>query len=83
MITGESRDVEKVIGDNVIGGSGNGSGTIHIQVTGTGESGYLAQVMTLVESAANDKSKVETLADTVAKWLFYIAVTVGIITFIV
>ena len=83
MITGESRDVAKVVGDHVIGGSSNGSGTLHIKVTGTGSSGYLAQVMSLVEQASQDKSKVETLADTVAKWLFYIAITVGFITFVV
>ena len=83
MITGESKDVIKKVHDKVIGGSVNGSGAITIEVTGTGESGYLSQVMELVGSAQNEKSRVEYLSDKVAKWLFYIALTVGIVAFIV
>lgn len=83
MVTGESKDVEKSIGNKVIGGSVNGSGTITVEVTGTGESGYLAQVMELVSTAQKDKSKTETLSDKVAKWLFYIALLVGITAFII
>lgn len=83
MITGESKDVIKKVHDEVIGGSVNGSGAITIEVTGTGESGYLSQIMELVGSAQNEKSRVESLSDKVAKWLFYIALTVGIVAFIV
>ncbi len=82
MVTGEAKDVEKEQKDTVIGGSVNGSGTITVEVTGTGESGYLSQVMTLVENAQNEKSKVETLSDQVAKWLFYVALAAGILAFI-
>ena len=83
MITGESRAVQKKPGDKVIGGSVNGSGTLTVEVTGTGESGFLAQVMTLVDQASKDKSKAESMADVVAKWLFYIAVVVGILALII
>ncbi|KFN90505.1 heavy metal translocating P-type ATPase [Tetragenococcus muriaticus] len=82
MVTGEAKDVEKEQKDTVIGGSVNGSGTITVEVTGTGESGYLSQVMTLVENAQNEKSRVETLSDKVAKWLFYVALAAGILAFI-
>ncbi|MGO2853008.1 MAG: copper-translocating P-type ATPase, partial [Tetragenococcus koreensis] len=82
MVTGEAKDVEKEQKDKVIGGSVNGSGTITVEVTGTGESGYLSQVMTLVENAQNEKSRAESLSDKVAKWLFYIALTAGILAFI-
>ncbi len=82
MITGESKAVSKKVNDKVIGGSVNGSGTLTIEVTGTGESGYLSQVMDLVSNAQKDKSNVESMADVVAKWLFYIALVVGIITLI-
>nr|WP_281241541.1 heavy metal translocating P-type ATPase [Isobaculum melis] len=83
MVTGESKEVSKAIADQVIGGSVNGSGTITVKVTGTGESGYLSQVMQLVSSAQKEKSKVESLSDKVAKWLFYIALSFGIGAFIV
>lgn len=81
MVTGESRQVTKETGDTVIGGSLNGSGSITLRVTGTGESGYIAQVTKLISDAQAAKSHSETLADKVAKWLFYIAGSVGIIAF--
>ena len=83
MITGESKDIVKSIHDKVIGGSVNGSGALIVEVTGTGESGYLSQVMELVGNAQSEKSRVESLSDRVAKWLFYIALTVGIMAFVV
>lgn len=83
MVTGEAKDVSKKEQDKVIGGSINGSGTISIDVTGTGESGYLSQVMALVNSAQQEKSKVESLSDKVAKLLFYVALVVGILAFII
>lgn len=83
MLTGEALEVRKSVRDEVIGGSVNGAGTITIEVTGTGESGFLAQVMELVSSAQREKARVETLADKVAKWLFYIALTVGVVALIV
>ncbi|MFB5345754.1 heavy metal translocating P-type ATPase [Enterococcus faecalis] len=83
MVTGESKDVQKGLDDKVIGGSVNGSGTITVEVTGTGESGYLSQVMELVSNAQKEKSRVESLSDKVAKLLFYVALIVGIGAFII
>lgn len=83
MVTGESKQIEKGEGEKVIGGSVNGSGTVTIEVTATGESGYLSQVMELVSNAQNEKSRAETVSDKVAKWLFYIALGVGILAFII
>ena len=82
MVTGESRAIKKGVGATVIGGSLNGNGTLVIEVTGTGESGYLAQVMKLVRDAQQDKSRVESISDKVAKALFYVALFVGILAFI-
>ena len=83
LVTGESKKVQKNQNDNVIGGSINGSGTIQVKVTAVGEDGYLSQVMGLVNQAQNDKSSAELLSDKVAGYLFYFAVIVGVISFIV
>ena len=83
MVTGESKDVTKAMGDKVIGGSINGQGTVTVEVTGTGESGYLSQVMALVSQAQREKSKAESLSDRVAKWLFYVALIVGMLAFVI
>ena len=83
MVTGEAKAIARKTGDKVIGGSINGDGTIEVQVTGTGESGYLAQVMKLVGDAQKEKSKAENLSDKVARALFYIALGAGVLAFVV
>ncbi|WDF82610.1 copper-translocating P-type ATPase [Lacticaseibacillus pabuli] len=83
LVTGESKAVKKENGARVIGGSVNGNGTLTVRVTGTGETGYLAQVGKLVSQAQAEKSRAETMADRVAKWLFYAALSVGIVAFFV
>ena len=81
LVTGESAAVNKNPGDKVIGGATNNNGTLTVQITGTGESGYLSQVMKMVSEAQKSKSKAEGLADLVAKYLFYAALSIGIIAF--
>ncbi|PKI09674.1 copper-translocating P-type ATPase [Staphylococcus shinii] len=83
LVTGESKKIQKNQNDSVIGGSINGSGTIQMKVTAVGEDGYLSQVMGLVHQAQNDKSRAELLSDKVAGYLFYFAISVGVISFIV
>ncbi|WP_302467392.1 heavy metal translocating P-type ATPase [Lactobacillus sp. B3795] len=82
LITGESRDVQKGVDDSVIGGSINGSGTIKVKITGTGESGYLSKVMNMVSEAQASKSEAEDLANKVAGYLFYAALIVAVIAFV-
>lgn len=82
MLTGESVPVEKEVGQEAIGGSINGEGSLIISVKKTGKETYLSQVITLVKEAQESKSKAQDLANRAAKWLFYGAVLAGIITFV-
>lgn len=82
MLTGESVPVKKEISARVIGGSVNGDGALKVKITGTGRDSYLTKVITMVQHAQNAKSKTQNLADTVAKWLTFLSITVGIITFV-
>ena len=81
LVTGESTAVIKNVGDKVIGGAINNNGTLTVKISGTGDSGYLSQVMKMVQNAQQAKSKSEDKADLVAKYLFYAALGVGIIAF--
>ena len=81
MITGESEPVEKKNGADVVGGSINGDGILKFHVTHVGDKTYLSQVIKLVREAQESKSKTQRLADVAAKWLFYIAISTGLITF--
>lgn len=81
LVTGESAAITKNVGDKVIGGTTNNNGTLTVKISGTGDSGYLSQVMKMVQNAQQAKSKAEDKADLVAKYLFYAALGVGIIAF--
>jgi P-type Cu2+ transporter len=82
MLTGESKPVQKEKGDKVIGGSINGNGSLRVQVEHTGEESYLRKVVNLVQDAQKTKSETQNLADKAAKWLTYVALSAGVITFI-
>jgi Cu2+-exporting ATPase len=80
MITGESAPVKKVINSKVIGGTINGSGSLRVRVSATGEATALAGIMRLVREAQGSKSNTQILADKAAGWLFYLAVGVAVLT---
>ncbi len=80
MITGESKPVSKEPGEKVIAGTINGSGSLRVRVTATGEETALAGIMRLVKEAEQSKSNTQLLADRAAGWLFYVALGVAIIT---
>jgi Cu2+-exporting ATPase len=80
MITGESKPVAKQAGDEVIGGTVNGDGSLRVCITATGEDTALAGIMRLVRDAQQSKSRTQLMADRAAGWLFYAALSVAIIT---
>ncbi|KKR48774.1 MAG: putative copper-exporting P-type ATPase B [Candidatus Magasanikbacteria bacterium GW2011_GWC2_40_17] len=83
MLTGESKPVSKTKGSKVIGGSINEEGSLQIKIEVVGEDTYLSKVINLVKSAQASKSKTQMLADKAALWLTIIAVTIGVVTFVI
>lgn len=80
MITGESKPVDKQVGDRVIAGTINGSGSLRVRVEATGDETALAGIMRLVDEAQRSKSRTQILADRAASLLFYIAVVTAALT---
>jgi Cu2+-exporting ATPase len=80
MITGESRPVDKQMGEEVIGGTVNGSGSLRVEVTKVGESTALAGIMRLVEDAQKSQSRAQSLAQRAAFYLTIVAIGAGIVT---
>jgi Cu2+-exporting ATPase len=80
MISGESKPVQKHPGEQVIGGSINGDGSLRVRVTATGEQTALAGIMRLVQQAQQSKSRTQVLADQAAGWLFYVALGAAVLT---
>jgi P-type Cu2+ transporter len=84
MVTGESQPVKKESGSQVIGGTVNeGSGSLRVRITATGDDTALAGIMRLVDEAQKSKSRTQVLADKAAGWLFYIALAVAAVTAVV
>ena len=80
MLTGESKPVEKKAGDQVIAGTVNASGSLRVEVTGTGERTSLAGIMRLVEQAQSSRSRAQALADRAAFMLTIVAIVAGVLT---
>ncbi len=83
LVTGESLPVSKSIGDSVIGGSINTSGSVKFKATKVGEDTALAQIVKMVETAQNSKAPGQKIADQFAKYLVIVAVGGGLLTFTV
>ena len=83
LLTGESKSIKKGPGDEVIGGSTNGEGVLYIKVNETGDQSFISQVQNLISQAQSQPSRAENIAQKVAGWLFYIAVTAALIAFVV
>lgn len=83
MITGESRPVEKAERQKVIAGTVNGSGSLRVEVTSTGERTALAGIMRLVAQAQTSRSRAQALADRAAFVLTLVALGSGALTVIV
>ncbi|PAU94161.1 copper-translocating P-type ATPase [Aliifodinibius salipaludis] len=81
LMTGESKPVSKEEGDEVIGGSVNGKGSLKIEVNKTGDDSFLSQVIELVKQAQESKSRTQDLANRAAFWLTLIALGAGALTF--
>jgi Cu2+-exporting ATPase len=82
MLTGESAPVKKESGAKVVAGTVNTSGSLRVEVTGTGERTALASIMRLVEKAQMSRSRAQMLADRAARWLTWIALVAGVSTLV-
>jgi Cu2+-exporting ATPase len=67
LLTGESRPLTRVTGDEVIAGSHNLSAVIDMRIDRLGDQTRFAQIVGLMESASTTKPPLARLADTIAK----------------
>ena len=83
MITGESRPVRKGPGGNVIAGTVNGSGSLRVAVSSTGDNTALAGIMRLIGQAQTSRSRAQALADRAAFLLTFVAIAAAAVTLVV
>ncbi|WP_175985445.1 heavy metal translocating P-type ATPase [Microbacterium tenebrionis] len=83
MVTGESRTVERSIGDQVTAGTVATDSGLRVEITATGDDTTLAGIQRLVTEAQSSSSRAQRLADRAAAWLFWFALGAAAITAIV
>lgn len=66
MVTGEPMPAQKKIGDNVVSGTINTSGSFTFKATKVGSETLLAQIIKMVEDAQGSKAPIQALADKIS-----------------
>lgn len=82
MLTGESKPVPKSKGDQVIGGTLNGSGSMLVRTKAVGDEAVLSQIVTLVNDAQMARAPVEAYADNVSAIFVPTVIMISILVFL-
>ena len=83
LITGESLPVEKVTGDEVIGGTMNTTGSFRFCATRVGADTTLNQIIRMVEDAQTSSAQIQRVADRVVVYFVPAVVSVAVASFFV
>ncbi|HET7480671.1 MAG TPA: copper-translocating P-type ATPase, partial [Rubrobacteraceae bacterium] len=83
MITGEPVPVAKNEGDRVTGGTVNQTGAFDFRATAIGADTALSRIVQLVQDAQASKAPAQRLADIAGKYLVFVALSAGLISFLV
>lgn len=82
MATGEPEPVQKSDGDEVLAGTVNNDGTLHIEVTSESDASFISEVIDLVEEAQADSIPIQSLTDTVVHYFVPAVLTTATLTFV-
>ena len=80
-LTGEPLPVQKGVGDEVVGGTLNQTGSFHFTATKVGADTVLAQIVKMVEDAQGSKVPIQALADRVVSMFVPAVIGVALVTF--
>ncbi len=81
MLSGEPIPVEKSIGDKVVGGTLNGTGSLIMLAEEVGSETVLSGIVEMVASAQRSRAPIQSLADKVAAYFVPAVVTVAVLSF--
>jgi len=81
MVTGESMPVTKSVGDAVIGGTMNQTGTFVMRAEKIGRDTVLARIVQMVAQAQRSRAPIQRLADQVSAWFVPLVIAVAVLAF--
>ena len=82
MVTGESLPVGKSVGDKVIGGTMNQTGSFIMRAGKIGRDTVLAQIVQMVAAAQRSRAPIQRLADQVSGWFVPAVILVAVLAFV-
>ncbi|CAN5467423.1 heavy metal translocating P-type ATPase [soil metagenome] len=83
MVTGESATAEKAVGDRVIGGTVNQTGSFLMVAENVGPDTVLARIVGMVADAQRSRAPIQKLVDKVAGYFVPVVIVVAVLTFLV
>src|SRR5690606_20067670 len=83
MLTGESLPVSRTVGDRVIGGTINGTGSFSYTATTLGADSVLAQIVRLMRDAQGSRAPIQRLVDRVTGVFVPVSISIAIATFVI
>jgi len=82
MVTGEAMPLEKTVGDKVIGGTLNTSGSFVMEAERVGSETVLARIVKLVSEAQRSRAPMQRLADRVAAYFVPAVIATAVLAFL-
>lgn len=82
MLTGEPMPQEKGAGDEVMGATINGNGTMTVRATRVGAASTLSRIVQMVEKAQGSRPQIQQLADRIAAVFVPAILSLGLLTFV-
>lgn len=80
MLTGESIPVKKIEGSKVYGATINGTGSLKMEVTETGENTTLSRIIRLVENAQGSKAPIARMADIISSYFVPAVIAIAVVS---
>ena len=81
LITGESLPMPRGPGDEVVGGSLNGSGLVHVHTTRVGDESTLSRITRLVEAAQASRAPIQATVDRISAVFVPLVVLLALVAF--
>ena len=82
MVTGESFPVAKIIGDRVVGGTVNGTGSLIMRADKVGSDTVLSRIVAMVSEAQHSRAPIQRLADRIAAYFVPAVLAVAALAFV-